>query len=106
MKMSEKLQSERLNINIKYDICGAVLNTEWSDDGEYIHYCDVESVINQHDQLVEMNKELAEALLAAVTYINESPCDPDIYPEQLEAWNKYKSITFSKLILKAKELTK
>ena len=24
----------------------------------------------------------------AMKYINESPCDPDIYKEQLEAWEK------------------
>ena len=25
----------------------------------------------------------------AKSYINESPCDPDIYKEQLAAWDKY-----------------
>lgn len=30
--------------------------------------------------------ELYEALEAAMDYINKSPCCPDTYPEQLEAW--------------------
>ena len=41
--------------------------------------------INNHDKLVE-------ALQAAMDYIKQCPCDPDIYPEQLEAWNKLKSL--------------
>ena len=35
----------------------------------------------------------------AKTYIDESPCDPDIYKEQLTAWDKYQ------LWLKHNELT-
>lgn len=30
--------------------------------------------------------------LAAMAYINENPCDPDIYPEQWKAWNEYQKL--------------
>lgn len=30
--------------------------------------------------------------LAAEKFINESPCDPDIYPEQIEAYNNWQQI--------------
>jgi len=33
-----------------------------------------------------------ELFLAAKRYIDESPCDPDHYPEQLEAWNNYQEL--------------
>lgn len=33
-----------------------------------------------------------ELFEAAKKYIDESPCDPDYYPEQLEAWNHYQSL--------------
>ena len=61
--------------------------------------------INQHDQLTAINQELVEALSAAISYIDQCPCDPDIYPEQLEAWNKLESINVDELIKRAKELT-
>ena len=32
---------------------------------------------------------LGDIAKAAIRYIDESPCDPDIYPEQKEAWNAY-----------------
>ena len=44
------------------------------------------------DLLKMKNREiekLKELFLAAKNYIDESPCDPDIYPEQYKAWVKY-----------------
>jgi len=38
--------------------------------------------------------ELKEKLHSAINYINECPCDPDIYPEQLIAWNKYQELIY------------
>ena len=32
---------------------------------------------------------LLEVVESAIGYINESPCDPDIYPEQIKAWDRY-----------------
>ena len=29
------------------------------------------------------------ALVAAIAYINENPCDPDVYRDQIAAWEKY-----------------
>lgn len=51
--------------------------------------------INNHDKLVE-------ALEAALKYIGECPCDPDIYPEQLEAWNRLQSLNAQDLLKQAK----
>lgn len=39
--------------------------------------------------LYEREKELREA---AEKFIDESSCDPDIYPEQLQAWNHYQQL--------------
>jgi len=35
--------------------------------------------------------------LLAEEYISESPCDPDIYPEQLEAYEKWQEFKWSSL---------
>ena len=51
--------------------------------------------INCHDKLVE-------ALGSALNYISECPCDPDVYPEQLEAWNKLQLLDADKLLKQAK----
>lgn len=37
-------------------------------------------------ELNRQNAALYEALEAATAYIDASPCDPDIYPEQIAAW--------------------
>ncbi len=42
--------------------------------------------LKQKEAEVDDFKELSSL---ATAYINEVPCDPDIYPEQLEAWVKY-----------------
>ena len=34
-------------------------------------------------------ERLREGLKLAKNYIDKSPFDPDVYPQQLEAWNKY-----------------
>lgn len=51
----------------------------------------IEHTVGSHDKLVE-------ALSAAMDYIKKCPCDPDIYPEQLEAWNKLQSLNVEKLL--------
>ena len=40
----------------------------------------------------ERIQELEKAFSAAKAYIDECPCDPDIYPEQLNAWSEYQSV--------------
>lgn len=35
----------------------------------------------------------------AQNYINESPCDPDIYKTQLEAWDKYQQFLIDNNII-------
>ena len=60
-----------------------------------------------HDEkkvLVAMNAELVEALEAALDYIDKSPCDLDIYPEQLAAWVKLGNFEAEEALAKAKEL--
>ena len=39
------------------------------------------------DSNLYSKKYWIERCLAAEKYIDESPCDPDIYPKQLEAYN-------------------
>ena len=46
---------------------------------------------NNHERLVE-------ALGKALEYIEQSPCDPDIYPEQLAAWGELTSLEPHKLL--------
>lgn len=41
----------------------------------------------EKDQQIKDQQELIEA---ALLYIEESPCDPDITPKQLEAYHSYK----------------
>jgi len=46
--------------------------------------------------------------ILAEKFIEKTPCDPDIYPEQFEAfeeWQKLKQIDFEKWGEKIKELT-
>ena len=49
---------------------------------------------DEYDKIKQEKAELLEALKKAIKYINESPGDPDIFPEQWEAYQEY---------LKAKE---
>ncbi len=55
--------------------------------------------------LIAAAPELLEALEAALGYIDECPVDPDIYPEQWQAWEKLQSLNAKSLIAKAKGLT-
>ena len=55
----------------------------------------LEQEINKDWQIADLQNKLREAKKykelweLADKYINESPCDPDIYPKQWEAWNNY-----------------
>lgn len=40
----------------------------------------------------ENSKRLLVLAATAVAYIDENPCDPDIYPEQWEAWEEYQRV--------------
>lgn len=57
----------------------------------YIPETDVELHESAPDYraLYEQEKELREA---AEDFIEKSPCDPDIYPEQIDAWNHYQQL--------------
>lgn len=52
---------------------------------EHIRTCDKHPM----SKLVAKNERLTEALEAAVTYIDLSPGDPDVFPDQWFAWQKY-----------------
>lgn len=42
--------------------------------------------------MAELNKSGTQtALLAAIDYINKSPCDPNSHAEQFQAWKQYLS---------------
>jgi len=57
------------------EICKPIM--EAYDYGDYVTYDDYQ--------------KLEEAYNAAVKYIDKSPCDPDIYPEQYAAYEVYLS---------------
>ena len=46
------------------------------------------SVVSDAKELEKEIETLKEGLGLYETYLKESPCDHDIYPEQLEAWSK------------------
>jgi hypothetical protein len=48
------------------------------------------------DELKAENERLMEQRDSAIFYIDECPCDPDIYPEQWEAWEKYQQLCHGK----------
>lgn len=46
----------------------------------------------QYERLVQAEAKLEKAekvARSAIRYIDESPCDPDIYPEQIKAYAEY-----------------
>ena len=43
------------------------------------------------NQLTKRVTDLEQALSLAIDYIRESPCDPDIYDDQLAAWTRLQS---------------
>lgn len=43
------------------------------------------------EQLTKRVTDLEQALSLAIDYIRESPCDPDIYDDQLAAWTRLQS---------------
>lgn len=45
-----------------------------------------QETIKAKDAEIEKFKNLFNK---AKTYIDECPCDPDIYPDQIKAWNEY-----------------
>ena len=84
----------------------------WADDGA--KYIDIENsnfeeIIGQNGlyseddaSLITAAPDLYEALKAALKYIEESPCDPDIYPEQFEAWDKLQELKPKDVLAKAR----
>jgi len=61
MKMSEKLKKERIDIDIYESIFGPMLKSTLDEDGEYIRYCNVEPIVDCHDELVGALEGLIEA---------------------------------------------
>ena len=54
-----------------------------------------QAVKDMESEIAELTKqrdELKERMHAAEKYISESPCDPDIYQEQLDAYMAWKEI--------------
>ena len=44
------------------------------------------------ERIIDLENELQKTMKAfkkAKAYIDETPCDPDIYPEQMKAWREY-----------------
>lgn len=64
-----------------------VVHVRWESGGITEEW--VGNVAYDYRSLYEQEKALREA---AEKFIEESPCDPDIYPEQLEAWNYYQQL--------------
>ena len=50
---------------------------------------ELECAMKQYAREAVKVKKYKELWELADKYINESPCDPDIYPSQWEAWNNY-----------------
>ena len=50
---------------------------------------ELECAMKQYAREAVKVKKYKELWELADKYINESPCDPDIYPKQWEAWNYY-----------------
>ena len=44
---------------------------------------------NKIDELEQELSKLTNKFEKAKRYIELCPCDPDIYPDQLKAWNEY-----------------
>lgn len=70
----------------------------WSDNREDDNGAS-EKIANAH--LVSAAPELVEALEAAMKYIEESPCDPDITADQAAAWKRLKDTRPEDVLTKA-----
>lgn len=51
-----------------------------------------EGVLINPYALQKENATLKAQLDAAIDYISKCPCDPDIYPQQWEAWKKFEEL--------------
>ena len=99
--MSEAMKNVPKTIYLQVDADGETpedfkgLEVTWCVDR--IHENDIEYTLTEHAQqetesLQKRVEELDALFNAAKNYIDNSPCDPDIYPEQLEAWRKYQQL--------------
>ena len=59
--------------------------------GELFVQGDYDSIKACQQKLLDLEK-YRQLFLAAKRYIDESPCDPDIYPAQLEAWQHFQNL--------------
>ena len=57
-------------------------------DGSEEHTC-IDWLKGEVKRLNDESFKYQTLFYAAQNYINESPCDPDIFPAQLEAWKTY-----------------
>ena len=87
MKMSDEF---KLPI-IYFGSCYTESNSDFFGGGNYTKETAKAMAVNHHDNLVK-------TLSAAMEYIKECPCDPDIYPEQLEAWNRLQELNPQSLL--------
>ena len=62
---------------------------------------EIELTTKEEDLVARIN-ELEEALRLSIDFIQKSPCDPDIYPDQLDAWTKLNENNTARAILNKK----
>lgn len=73
----------------------------WVKNDDYIKAMEAKDA-----ELAEKDREIARLKKqrdSAIAYIDESPSDPDIYPEQYEAWRKYQQICHGKQVKSVQE---
>lgn len=68
-------------------------------DGELVEMGNQPRMANM--RLIAAAPEILEALQAAISYINESPCDPDITDKQAKAWVRLQNANPDLVISKA-----
>lgn len=59
---------------------------------EYVNTVPSTTTLEALDKVQAMVDELIILYQAAEDYIEKSPCDPDIYPDQIVAWSKYNEL--------------
>lgn len=67
-----------------WNLCRPMTGWHNIDSDKIGMYCDIRSLSD------------IKLIVAALKYVDECPCDPDIYPEQLEAWSELQELLSAK----------